>query len=135
MPLICGLLNRAFRDDENSIQITENPNVIKSKSNYYTGALSQQALITPPTGKRINVLGITLETGGTNGNIYLKRGNGIPLDPEINTDIVLPLFVSVQNKASASNNLNVVLDVDETLDLEIINISKDSFVGVSYRLV
>jgi len=129
------IFNRTFREVEDSIQITTNPFITQSKANEYTGGLTQRALITPPSGKRLDIKGVTLCSNGSGGTIYLRRGNGVPSDPEINTDVVLLLCVSVRNQSSASSNLNVLLDVDETLDLEIDGVTKDSFVGVSYRLV
>ena len=71
MALIGELLNIILRDNEQSIQTTTNPYVIQSKPNLFTGALTQQALITPPSGKSINIQGITITSDGSNGQIYL----------------------------------------------------------------
>lgn len=136
MALIAEILNGAFNRKQNSLYTQDNPKNTFSKPNAYSADLTQTPLITPPSGKRLLIKGITLQTEGTNGIISLKRGNGIPVDAEINTDVVLTLYASTQNKAAASSNLNVPLDVDETLDLEISGIgAKNSFVGVSYRII
>lgn len=128
------IFNDVFRKENSSLFVTDNPQITFSKGNIFMADQAQTTLIQPSTGKKLLIKGITMETEGNNGVITLKRGNGVPLDPEVNTDVVLPLYASVQNKATVSGEISLLLDIDETLDLEIDGIgSNETFVGVSYR--
>ena len=137
MAFIGDLLNNVFNSEERSIRMTDNPFTIVSKSNIFTEDQLETALITPTVGKRIVIKGVTISSVGSAGEIHLVRGNGIPADTEINTNIILPLYLSRQNKVSPSANISIMLDVDESVNLIIDGITsgKEVFVGISYKEV
>lgn len=132
MVLNSEILNLAYKDNEGSIQITDNPYVIKSIPNVFP-ANYNDVLITPTTGKRLDIKGITIQTNDTGAIIKLKRGNGVPIGTQSNTDVLLSVYASNFERGGTSSSLNILLDKDETLNLEITNATKETFVGVSYR--
>lgn len=136
MGLIAEILNSVFDVNEKSLFVTDYPRTTYSKPNVFTTALAQQTLFTPPLGKAILIKGITIYSTQNSGELFLKRGNGVPADPEVNTDIIIGADFSVIKRVGVSANVSILLDIDETLDVEIVgSINKDVFVGVSFRYV
>ena len=112
-------------DGEQFISNIPNLNNI-SKSFVYKTNITNQIVISPSSvEKQIEILGITLIGSGSSGTVKLTKLNG---------DCVLPMYISVQARASASGSLNVKLPVGESLYITITSLqaSTEVFVGVTY---
>lgn len=96
-----------------------------SVSNIYTGNVTNQVLVTPTSGRRIIVKGLTVVAEGTVGEILIKRSS--------TGQTILPCYVSSQSRQSTSNALNLVFNINETVTVTTTNRgTSNSFVGVSY---
>lgn len=97
-----------------------------SKSFVFTGAVTNQVLLSPSTENHSLVIrGITLLAQGNSGVVKLLRESG---------NIVLPMYVSNQNRTNTSGQLNVILEKGTDLLLTISGIQNgtEMFVGVTY---
>lgn len=129
------ILNRIFDKNENSIFSTDNPRTTFTKPNKFSSDQLQTTLLTPPSGKQLFIKQIMIFSEGTSGIVSLERGNGIPDDPEINTDRVFEVYLSTAGRTSAE--VSELLEVDESLDLEIVGVAggKPIFIIVTVRYI
>ena len=87
--------------------------------------VTNQVLLTPASGKRIRLQVILITGEGNNGNVFIYR--------ESNATTILPLWFSNSNKNNTSNELNMLLNVDEKVTVTITGRGGvGTFIGLGY---
>lgn len=111
---------------------TENINFISSENGFanksvpilFTGDKTNEVLLTPATGKRIIIKSMTIICDGNSGVVKILRGNG---------GVLLPTYVTNQNKGNTSSVLNIKLNTNETIKVTTTGRSeKETFIGITY---
>ena len=92
----------------------------------YTAAQSDTTIITPSSGKKLDIVGVTLATDATTGDIYLTFATS--------GKIVMPLYASAFSRA-INDDMHVEGAVDEVLTLNTTTGTSKLFVLVNYREV
>lgn len=86
-----------------------------------------QIILSPPTGKRLRLQVLLISVKGSGGEVYLYRTN--------DTTTILPLDVSSGSKSSTSNELNMLLDVDESVRVVTTGRASNwTFIGLGYTI-
>ena len=86
-----------------------------------------QIILSPPTGKRLRLQVLLISVKGTGGEVYLYRTN--------DTTTILPLDISSSTKSNTSNELNMLLDVDESVRVVTTGRSSNwTFIGLGYTI-
>ena len=87
--------------------------------------VTNQVLLTPASGKRIRLQVILITGEGNNGDVLIYR--------ESSTTTILPLWFSNSNKNNTSNELNMLLDIDEKVTATIEGRGGvKTFIGLGY---
>jgi hypothetical protein len=94
-----------------------------SRSIEYTGNVDE-VFITPSPGNRIIVKGITVHTEGVSGDVRVISGD----------TVIMPLYVANTSRVNGSSAMNILLDVDATIDVVAAGRgdANRTFVGISY---
>ena len=94
-----------------------------------TGNVTNQILLTPPVGKRLVVQVLLLIGDGTGGDVYLYRSD----EPTLT---ILPLWMSTSNRSSTSSELNMTLNVNETINITTTGRNANqTFIGIGYHII
>lgn len=87
--------------------------------------VTNQVLLTPTVGKRIRLQVILISGEGNNGNVFIYR--------ESSPITILPLWFSNSNKNNTSNELNMLLDVNEKITVTMTRRDGvNTFIGLGY---
>jgi hypothetical protein len=99
-----------------------------SKNLMITGDVTNQVLISPPVGKSLRLQVLLIVGEGNTGEVMLYRSSdSVP---------ILPLWMSTNSRSNTSNELNMLLNVGETLRVTTIGrgSNNDTFIGVGYDI-
>ena len=101
--------------------------VNKMPKNIMVDGNVDQVILSPPTGKRLRIQVLLISVKGSVGEVYLYRTN----DPIT----ILPLDISSGSRSNTSNELNMLLDVDESVRVVTTGRSSNwTFIGLGYTI-
>lgn len=98
-----------------------------SKNIELTTDATNQVILSPPTGKRLRLQVLLICAKGNQGEVKLFRSS--------DTVTILPLDISTSNKTNTSNELNMLLNVDETVKVTTTGRGSNwTFIGIGYNV-